>query len=452
MTPPALQPWAKVSIIDAGHFDRDTAYAAINTLRLDDLRPHIYRTHDGGKTWTEIVSGIPDNAALNVVREDPKRKGLLYAGTERAVFVSFDDGDHWQSLRMNMPATSIRDVIIKDDDLIAATHGRGFWILDDVTPLRQIDAPVSTSEAFLFRPETAIRVRWNMNTDTPLPPDVPAGQNPPDGAIVDYYLGPTTSGAVTLEILDSAGNLVRRYSSSDPVPSIDPMLDIPKYWVRPPMVLSNAPGMHRFLWDMHFPPIAAIKPQYPISAVFQNTAPTPTSPWVMPGTYMVRFTANGRTFSQPLTVKMDPRVHTPRGQLAQQFTLSKQVYDDLTEGTAALEQLRAMRKQLAQARTRAATPAEADAIVAVEKEAEALEGRQGRFFGIGAASAGESFASANGALYGLLLSLQSADVPPTAPTVAAVANRRQALAGVMERWNALKAKHPDMLQVSGGAK
>ena len=135
-----LTPWAKVSIIDASHFDALTAYAAVNTLRLDDLRPHIYRTRDGGKTWTEIVTGIPGGATVNVVREDPKRKGLLFAGTETQVYVSFDDGDHWQSLRLNMPATSIRDLVIKDDDLVVGTHGRGFWILDDITPLRQIDA------------------------------------------------------------------------------------------------------------------------------------------------------------------------------------------------------------------------------------------------------------------------------------------------------------------------
>jgi hypothetical protein len=187
VTPKSLQPWMKVSIIDAGHFDNQTAYAAINTLRLDDLRPHILRTHDGGKTWTEIVNGIPDGAPVNVVREDPKRKGLLFAGTETQVYVSFDDGDHWQSLRLNMPATSIRDLIIKDNDLCVGTHGRGFWILDDITPLRQIDARTESADT-LFAPEPALRVRWDMNTDTPLPPEVPAGQNPPDGAIIDYWL------------------------------------------------------------------------------------------------------------------------------------------------------------------------------------------------------------------------------------------------------------------------
>ncbi len=185
VTPPDLRAWAKVSLMDAGHFDVQTAYAAVNTLRLDDMRPHIYRTHDGGKSWTQITNGIPDDAPANVVREDHKRKGLLFAGTERGVYASFDDGDHWQSLRLNMPATSMRDLIIKGDDLVAATHGRGFWILDDITPLRQLDVKAADADAILFRPEDAWRVRWDMNTDTPLPPDEPAGQNPPDGALIN---------------------------------------------------------------------------------------------------------------------------------------------------------------------------------------------------------------------------------------------------------------------------
>src|SRR5205085_3560077 len=209
--------------------DAQTAYAAINTLRLDDLHPHILRTRDSGKSWTEIATGIPDNEDVDVVREDPIRKGLLFAGTERAVYVSFDDGDHWQSLRLNMAASSVRDLIIKNDDLVAATHGRGFWILDDITPLRYLDAGVASADAFLFKPQLAYRVRWDMNTDTPLPPDFPAGENPPDGAVINYQLKSDASGPVTLEIRDSSGTVVRRHSSADPVPPVDPMLEIPAY-------------------------------------------------------------------------------------------------------------------------------------------------------------------------------------------------------------------------------
>ena len=186
VTPPNISAWQKISLIEAGHFDANTAYAAVNTLRLDDLRPHIFRTHDSGKTWTEIVNGIPVGQTVNAIREDPERKGLLFAGTEKGVYVSFDDGAKWESLRLNLPATSVRDLIIKNDDLVVATHGRGFWILDNITPLRQFSQ--TQNESLLFKPQTALRVRSNVNTDTPLPPDEPAGENPPDGAMIDYFL------------------------------------------------------------------------------------------------------------------------------------------------------------------------------------------------------------------------------------------------------------------------
>src|SRR5947207_1483089 len=216
VTPPAITAWQKISIMDAGHFDGNAAYAAVNTIRLDDLRPHIYRTNDNGKTWKEIVRGIPENENVNVVREDPRRRGMLFAGTERAVYVSFDDGENWRSLRLNMPATSVRDLILKDDDLAVATHGRGFWILDNITALRQPE--IGNDATTLFKPQTALRVRGNFNTDTPLPPDEPAGENPPEGAMIDYRFGASTGGPVTLEIKDARGNVVRRYASTDPMP------------------------------------------------------------------------------------------------------------------------------------------------------------------------------------------------------------------------------------------
>ena len=443
VTPSQLTAWAKVSILDASHFDPEGAYAAINTLRLDDMHPHIYRTHDGGKTWTEIVAGIPDGAPVDVVREDPKQKGLLFAGTEREVYVSFDDGDHWQSLRLNMPATSVRDLLIKDDDLIAATHGRGFWILDDVTPLRQISSTVSESKAFLFRPETAIRVRWDMNTDTPLPPDVPAGQNPPDGAIIDYFLGSSPSAPVTLEVFDSGGKLVRQYSSADTIPPVDPMLAIPKYWVRPPLPLSSEPGMHRFLWNMHFAPVPERRPNYPMQAVFQNTAAAASSPWAMPGTYTVKLTVDGQSYTQPLSVKMDPRVRTPLAGLKQQFTLSKELYDDLIENSKALDQLRALRAKLKELQQQAQGSA-TDAISEMDRKALALEGNPGGRFGgggRGAAQTGpDTFGSINGTLSALMQVLQEADVAPTTQAITAVSDRQQAFAGLMKRWTSLKTQ------------
>ena len=219
VTPPALKPFWKVFNMDAGHFDAQTAYAAVNTLRLDDMRPHLFRTHDGGKTWTEINNGIPDGAATSAIREDPKRKGLLYAGSETQVYVSFDDGDHWQSLRLNMPASSVRDLEVKGDDLIAATHGRGYLILDNVTPLRQIAAATAEENAHLYAPQTATRIRNGMNPPTPWPADFPATRNPPNGAVIDYYLGAGVSGVVSLEIADSKGQTIARFNSNDPVPA-----------------------------------------------------------------------------------------------------------------------------------------------------------------------------------------------------------------------------------------
>ncbi|MGH9548199.1 MAG: glycoside hydrolase, partial [Terriglobales bacterium] len=220
VTPPNISAWQKISLIEAGHFDANTAYAAVNTLRLDDLRPHIFRTQDNGKTWTEIVNGIPVGQTVNAIREDPERKGLLFAGTEKGVYVSFDDGAKWQSLRLNLPATSVRDLIIKNDDLVVATHGRGFWILDNITPLRQFNA--NQRENLLFKPQTALRVRGNVNTDTPLPPDEPAGENPPEGAMIDYFLPNAATGPVTIEIKDNKGGSVRKYSSTDAPVKPDP--------------------------------------------------------------------------------------------------------------------------------------------------------------------------------------------------------------------------------------
>ena len=325
VTPPQLSAWQKVSLIDAGHFDANAAYAAVNTLRLDDVRPHIYRTSDAGKTWKEIVKGIPDGQTVNVVREDPQRKGLLFAGTERAVYVSFDDGENWRSLRYNMPATSIRDLIVKDDDLAVATHGRGFWILDNITPLRQL--PGKKQETVLLKPQTALRVRWSLNTDTPLPPDEPVGENPPDGAMIDYYLSGDSEAPVTLEIKEPTGKVVRRYASTDAplLPDVKE-LKVPEYWVRPPQLLSTKPGLHRFLWDLHYTPVPDAELSYPMTAIFQNTAPQPTSPWCVPGDYSVVLSVGGKSYTQPLTVKMDPRVKASAGDLAAQFELANKLY------------------------------------------------------------------------------------------------------------------------------
>ncbi|MBV8570532.1 MAG: glycoside hydrolase [Acidobacteriaceae bacterium] len=441
VTPPQLSAWDKVSIIDAGHFDKDTAYAAINAFRLDDLRPHILRTHDCGKTWTESVKGIPDGAAVNVVREDPKRKGLLYAGSEREVYVSFDDGDRWQSLRLNMPATSIRDLLVKGDDLISATHGRGFWVLDDVTPLRQVSESMASSN-YLFEPETAIRVRWNTNTDTPLPPDEPAGQNPPDGAILDYYLSSPAKEAVTLEIVNATGDVMRRYSSADEMRPIDPMLDIPKYWVRPPQALSAEAGMHRFVWDMHLPPLPGLggEEEFPMTAIYRDTPPAPTSPWVMPGAYTVTLTVDGKTYKQPLTLLKDPRVQTTEEGFEQQYRMSKELYDDIKATLAAMDEMRSLREQLGAAKSKTGT-SEAAAAAALDQKAAALEGKIPPKFGGGGRApwtGPDTMNRVSGSLRTLMLMLQEADVAPTSQAQAAVRDEESKFSAVMAQWNSIK--------------
>jgi len=437
ITPPNMLPFQKVSILEASHFDAQTAYAAINTLRLDDLRPHILRTRDSGKTWTEIVNGIPANENVDVVREDPKRKGLLFAGTERAVYVSFDDGEHWQSLRLNMAPSSVRDLIIKDDDLAAGTHGRGFWILDNITPLRQVEPKTLSAGTFLFKPQTAIRVRWDMNTDTPLPPDFAAAENPPEGAVIDYYL-PVSTSPVTLEIKDSTGKTVRKYSSTDEPERIDPMLNIPTYWVRPPQTLSAAAGMHRWLWDMHYAAVPGVEAEYPIAAVAHDTAPQPTGPWAMPGEYTVVLTANGKSQSQPLTVKMDPRVKTPAAGLAQQFKLSQQLYSRLLTLSPAVEQASDVRKQLKAIRQKLNEGTLAAAVDQIDQKMLALVGGAARRPGAGTEA--PTLAGMRTRYLALLNVFQEADVAPTTQASAAVSELEKQLPPLLDRWQAIKTQ------------
>ena len=431
VTPPELAAWAKVSLIDAGRFDPATAYAAINTFRLDDLRPHVYRTHDLGRTWTRIVSGIPDGGIVNAVREDPVRKGLLFAGTERAVSVSFDDGASWQSLRLNMPATSIRDLVVKDDDLVVGTHGRSFWILDDITPLRQVTPDVLAAPAHLLAPQLATRVRWNQYTDTPLPQEEPAGQNPPDGAVINYHLKADAVGPVILEIADASGRIVRRYSSADEPEQPVEGRNIPDYWIRPPQTLSPRAGLHRFVWDLRYAPPAVERFGYPISAIFGNTPREPRGPWVLPGRYTVRLTANGRTLEQPLTVRMDPRVKAGPEELAEQHDLSMRVYDALSRGDGALRAVRGVRTGARRAAA-ATLPAEvARQVRQLEEEAGTLEqGRQGE----------PGLARLNGQLATLLDVLQDADVAPTTQAKDAVGVTRAALDARLAAWSALSAR------------
>jgi photosystem II stability/assembly factor-like uncharacterized protein len=346
VTPPGLSAWSKISLIDASHFDAGTAYAAIDRHRLEDFSPHIFRTHDGGETWQEISSGIPPTAFVRAVREDPVRKGLLYAGTELGVFVSFDDGDHWQPLQLNLPVTPIHDLVVHGDDLVAATHGRSFWILDDLTPLRQLNAKTAQSSAFLFQPQNAIRIRANVNRDTPLPPETPAGQNPPTGAIIDYYLAAPAK-TVAIEIVDATGAVVRRYSSNDkPAPPTVPP-PFPNYWLHPQQPPSTEAGMHRFTWDFRYTGPDPLNTEYQPVGVFGQTTPRlPLGPLALPGQYKVRLIADGHTLTAPLSLTMDPRVNTSPEGLAQQFHAEQRISNALQQAYQTIRDVEAFRAQL----------------------------------------------------------------------------------------------------------
>ncbi|QIP16646.1 glycoside hydrolase [Spirosoma aureum] len=406
VTPAAVGSWSKVSILDAGHFDANTAYAAVNRIRCDDMRPHIYRTHDGGKTWQEIVTGLP-NDPINTIREDPVRKGLLFAGSETAVYVSFDDGDHWQSLRLNMPATSIRDLVIKDNDLVIGTHGRSFWILDDISPLRQLTTELIKQDAILYKPQRAYRVRWNMNTDTPLPQEEPAGQNPPDGAIINYYLATDVNTVVTLDILDAGGKLIRQYRSDDKPYNI-PDVNLPSYWIRPQQILSGKAGAHRFLWDMHYTPLP-IPPSYPIAATYHQTAPDPTSPWVLPGIYTAKLSVNGKVYTQLLTITMDPRVKASPVVLKQQHDLSVAAYEGRKQLIGLLSETQTLQ-------TRATSELQKKSLDVLKTSLTTLNRAFNSIFGI----------------------LQDTDMPPTTQAITA-ANEAQAIfKKVLAQWTLLK--------------
>jgi len=454
VTPPQLKPWSKVSIIEASHFDPGTAYAAINSFRLDDLRAHIYRTRDFGKSWTEITKGIPDGGASNAVREDPARKGLLFAGTEGSVYVSFDDGDNWQLLQLNLPHTSMRDLAIHGDDLIVGTHGRSFWILDDITPLRQLSAEIAKAPVTLYRPEEATRFRWNRNTDTPLPPDTPAGKNPPDGAILDYYLTAASNQPVTLEILDAESHLVRRYASTDkpePMEKIASANPIPMYWVRPQQTLSAEPGMHRFVWDVHYPPPGALNHEFPISAIVHNTPQLPLGAWAMPGKYTVKLTVDGKSYTQPLTVRMDPRIQTSEADLRKQFEMEAGIVQGMNESFEALQQVRTLRPQLND-RAGKATGSLADSLKALDKQAAQLEGgSQGAFFGVPPSGKQPENLSTLNQHFGQLLNVvDSVDAAPTTQASAVYLQLEDALGGLLAQWK--KVRDSDVLALNAALK
>ena len=339
VTPAGLTAWSKISFIEASHFDPAVAYAAVDRSRLDDQIPYLYRTRNYGATWQLITNGIAANAFLRGIREDTETKGLLFAGTELGVYVSFDDGGDWQSLQLNLPVTSVRDLTIHGADLVAATHGRSFWILDDITPLRDALDAEKENAFLLYHPAAAFRIDDDLFAGTPLPPEEPTAENPPAGAIIDYFLKSSAS-TVVLEIFDAQQKLVHKFSSEDKHPENHPLIPIAERWFPKPEVLDVDPGMHRFVWDLSWG--SSGNPSVDEEAEFGN----PRGPKVVPGIYTVRLTVDGTAQSQPLKVVMDPRSPATPEILHQQLQLGQQIFAETREARRALAEIDSLRKQL----------------------------------------------------------------------------------------------------------
>jgi photosystem II stability/assembly factor-like uncharacterized protein len=438
ITPPELTPWSKVTQITASHFDDDSAYASVSRFRINDTRPYIYRTHDSGKTWQLITTGLPDFGPVDTVREDPIRKGLLLAGTENSVWVSFDDGDHWQSLQLNLPHTSMRDLWINENDLIVATHGRSFWILDDISPLRELTGSLTQAD-HLFKPAPVYRVQRDTNTDTPLPPDEPAAQNPPDGAVIDYYLARASSTPVTLEILDADGKFVRRFSSTDKPEVSEEQLRkqlIPVYWIRTPRVLSIAVGMHRWVWDLHYPAPVSTRHEYPIAAIPHDTPRMPLGPTAVPGQYTVRLTMNGKSYSAALTIRMDPRVKTSAAELERKFQLEIRLASIMTRTSEAVVQAGSIREQLEKMNEQQRNAA-GDAIQAFQKKLGTILGLTSGFFA--PPSAELTLTRVNGQVGALYGQVWQADAEPTASQLLAATAVERDSSDVIRRWDEFRS-------------
>ena len=438
ITPKELTSWTKVTQISASHFDEDTAYASVSGFRINDEHPYIYRTHDGGKNWTLITAGLPDIGPVDTVREDSVRKGLLFAGTENAVWMSLDDGDHWQSLQLNLPHTSMRDLWIHENDLIVATHGRGFWILDDIAPLRELTASVS-DEDHLFTPAPAFRIQRDTYSDTPLPPDEPAAANPPDGAIVDYYLAQNQTSPVTLEILDAHGQLVRKYSSDDKAPVSEDDLSkqlIPLYWLKPFRMLPADAGMHRWVWDLHYSTPDSTRHDYPISAVPGDTPRFPLGPNALPGSYTARLTVNGKSSTTPFTVRLDPRIKISAADLEKKFQTERKLASMLDQTSKAVAQAASIREQLRKI-TQQSSSASRDAVKNFENKLAEVSGAPGG--SPAPPSQAPALSRVNGDAETLYGQVWQVDAAPTTAQTQATASSEHDVSQAMQRWESLKS-------------
>lgn len=429
VTPPAIPVWAKVASIDISSRTDGVAYATVDGHRIDDFQPHVLRTKDYGRSWQEIDNGLPRDHFVDIVRADPRQDNLLYAGTDEGVFVSFDSGDHWQPLQQNLPTAWITDLLVHDGDLIAATEGRAIWVMDDVSPLRQIaSGAFAPSTAYLFKPQGTYRVHPNNNHDTPLPPETPVGENPPGGAIIDYWLGANASGPVTLDIRDSDGRVVRHYSSAEQEEHPDAERYFAKAWILPPETLSSAPGMHRFVWNLRYARPQTLDYGYSIAAVWGRGTPIkPDGPYALPGDYTVSLSAGGQTFTAPLHVSEDPRVKITRDELAASLALSQKIDGALADATARYREKTAILKQID-----ARFPATGDKHPApIHALADAVRKKP--------ATGAPTFESETEALTNVEAALESADAPPTSVQRQFVSETLARLAQVEGDWDATKA-------------
>jgi photosystem II stability/assembly factor-like uncharacterized protein len=438
VTPATINEWTEISLIEGSHFDAATAYAALNGHQIDDIRPYIYRTHDYGKTWQKVTSGIPANAYVHVVREDPVRKGLLFAGTELGAFVSLDDGDRWQPLQMNLPVTSVRDLAIHGDDLVAATHGRSFWILDDISPLREYSGQIAASNAYLFHPAKTFRLRRSENRDTPLRPETPVGTNPPAGAMIDYSLKSDAAGSAVLEIRDSNGNLVRRFSSDDKPQAQDEPPEFPNFWLHPPQVLSKMAGVHRFIWDLRYPQPAALRYEYSMGApISSGTVTEPMGPLVLPGDYEVKLIVGGKTLTQTLNIEMDPRDHISRVDLVTQLDLEQKIDAALSTATHVYREVAEVRSEIQAVKGRLAGNARYAEIARdaddLDKRAEEIAGHHVEW----PASPG-GFVELERAFTSLATAVGSADSAPTTAARETFDESQKKLIVLLSRWAAMR--------------
>jgi photosystem II stability/assembly factor-like uncharacterized protein len=439
VTPPGLAEWSRLAQIDASATSAGTAYAAVDRHRLDDDRPYLYVTHDFGKTWAKATAGLPAEGWVAVVRQDPVKAGLLFAGTSRGAFVSFDDGGSWQPLQLNLPTTGVNDLTIHGDDLVAATEGRSLWVLDDISPLRHLTGSVTA--ATLLPPATAYRVGANQNRDTPLPLDEPRTFNPPAGAILDYVLPASARGPVTLEIVDPKGQVARSFRSDEAPKRPEASQYFANDWLQAPSALPASPGHNRFVWDLRGPRPRVLEYEYSIAAVpGADTPELPQGIFVLPGTYQVRLTADGKTVTQPLKVAMDPRVKTPPADLLAQHEMYAAVSQALARVTDAQEQIAEISTRLKALDGELAARPDAGALRETAKRvaAEIAGFQSAPGTGRRAAPGEDNLAAVAAVLTPLATDLEGADRAPTAPQREAFDLYKKRLDASLAKWQALR--------------